>query len=229
MFYVKQKGNVIPITPPTIDEPQVPVGTVLHYAGADEPEGWLICDGRELDASIYEALFAAIGYTYGGSNGKFKLPDFRETAAVGVGTRSSSVDVYSLGQFKNDQIASHTHTQTSHTHTATAHCHPTAVSHTHNMDHCHSMILNWGAGGYACNASNENWSCHNICTNIYTGNCCWSDYAAVCTCATTAPVGSYAAHNSGSTTATNCNTGASTGTRGRRIALNFIIFAGGKK
>lgn len=50
----------------------------------------------------------------------FKIPDYREAALVGVGTRESGVavhDVYALGQFKDDQFASHTHVQNAHYHT----------------------------------------------------------------------------------------------------------------
>ena len=99
----------------------VPVGCVMAYAGSTPPNGWLICDGREVSRIKYPALFNAIGTTYGLSNvGKFKIPDYREAALVGVGTRDSGVathDAYALGQFKDDQFASHTHTQNAHSHT----------------------------------------------------------------------------------------------------------------
>lgn len=225
MFYRKSGDKVYPITPPTLEDAQVPIGTILHYAGAEEPDDWMICDGRELDASIYEALFAAIGYTYGGSNGKFKLPDFRETAAVGVGTRSSSVDVYTLGQFKDQQIASHTHSQGSHTHTGVAHCHPTAVSHSHTTTHCHEYL------NCLCRGSSGNYGSSGAAWDHKWGSCssCSTGSASFTLSSTSFTSSSYGAHWSGATTATNCATGASTGTRGRRIALNFIIYTGGAK
>ena len=223
MFYTNRNGKAVPISAPLISGgSKVEIGTVLHYAGSEEPEGWLICDGRELDINGYKDLFEVIGYTYGGSNGKFKLPDFRETAAVGVGTRSSSVDVYTLGEFKNDQFASHTHSQASHTHTGVAHCHPTAVSHSHTLTHCHSYT---GSNSVMC------YGCYNG-----SGNFMRSTTTSASTSAATFTLNSasftsssYGAHNSGNETAVNCNAGAETGTRGRRIALNFIIYTGAKK
>jgi microcystin-dependent protein len=55
-----------------------PVGTLLDYAGATAPSGYLMCDGRSLStAGTYAALFAVIGYAYGGSGASFNIPDFR--------------------------------------------------------------------------------------------------------------------------------------------------------
>lgn len=232
MFYANKNGKLQAITPPTVEEGQVPVGTILHYAGAEAPDGWMICDGRELDSEEYSSLFETIGYTYGGSNSKFKLPDFRETAAVGVGTRSSSVDVYTLGQFKDQQIASHTHAQAAHTHTASAHCHPTAVSHTHTATHCHCLPggVNWcfRCCQMSSASTNVNYACSFMCD--MNASTCVSDanYASTATSSASGVSGSASVTLTGAT-AVNCNEGASTGTRGRRIALNFIIYTGGGK
>jgi microcystin-dependent protein len=55
-----------------------PVGTLLDYAGSTAPSGYLMCDGRSLStAGTYAALFAVIGYAYGGSGASFNIPDFR--------------------------------------------------------------------------------------------------------------------------------------------------------
>lgn len=86
-------------------------GTVVAYAGSSVPTGWLLCDGSAgYSTTTYAALFAAIGYTYGGSGASFSLPDYKESALVGVGTRGSGIaafpagshDTYTLGQFKDD-------------------------------------------------------------------------------------------------------------------------------
>ncbi|URK19426.1 tail fiber protein [Thalassospira sp. GO-4] len=65
----------------------VPVATVLPFAGAVAPDGFLICDGSELLASEFENLFSAIGITYGTGQaaGSFKLPDLRGRVPVGAG------------------------------------------------------------------------------------------------------------------------------------------------
>jgi len=55
----------------------VPVGAVMEYAGAGDPAGWLICDGRSLTEVAQPNLFAVIGTTYGGGGGSFNIPDFQ--------------------------------------------------------------------------------------------------------------------------------------------------------
>ena len=63
----------------------VPVGTVVAFAGANVPQGWLVCDGRLVNKAEYPRLYAAIGDLYGGtSEGKFKLPDYRGMFLRGV-------------------------------------------------------------------------------------------------------------------------------------------------
>lgn len=53
----------------------VPTGTVVDFAGppANIPAGWLAC-GQTVSAATYPNLFAAIGYTWGGSGDNFALP-----------------------------------------------------------------------------------------------------------------------------------------------------------
>ena len=65
----------------------VPVATVLPFAGAVAPEGFLICDGAELLASEFADLFTAIGTIYGVGEapGSFKLPDLRGRSPIGAG------------------------------------------------------------------------------------------------------------------------------------------------
>ena len=43
-------------------------------------DGWLICDGRELDREEYAELFAIIGTSFGAGDGKttFNLPNFKD-------------------------------------------------------------------------------------------------------------------------------------------------------
>ena len=45
-----------------------------------EHDGWLICDGRELDREEYAELFAIIGTSFGAGDGKttFNLPNFKD-------------------------------------------------------------------------------------------------------------------------------------------------------
>lgn len=77
-----------------------PPGTVISFAGdisspslPDEnktdviPHGWLLCDGRELYASEFPALFQALGYRYGGEKGKFQIPDYSGYFLRGVDSK----------------------------------------------------------------------------------------------------------------------------------------------
>lgn len=68
-----------------VAQPGVPSGTILQYAGAAPPNGWLLCDGSAINRASYAGLFAVLGTTYGNGNGTttFNLPDFRGRVAVG--------------------------------------------------------------------------------------------------------------------------------------------------
>lgn len=90
-----------------------PVGMVTPFAGANAPEGWLICNGSEVSMTQYKALYDVIGDLYGTATNpaNFVLPDLRETTPVGVGTgKGADHDAVTLGQFKDDQMQTHTHT-----------------------------------------------------------------------------------------------------------------------
>ena len=92
----------------------VVIGSITAYAGSTAPNGYLICDGSAISRTDYAKLFEVIGTTYGSGDGSttFNIPDCRESALVGIGTRGSGVathDTYTLGEFKDDQLQSHTH------------------------------------------------------------------------------------------------------------------------
>jgi microcystin-dependent protein len=49
------------------------------------PQGWLPCDGRHVEVSQHQALFALLGHTYGGSGSEtFALPDLRGRVPAGA-------------------------------------------------------------------------------------------------------------------------------------------------
>jgi len=94
----------------------MPTGAIMEYAGATSPDGFLLCQGQAVSRTAYSVLFGVISTTFGVGDGSttFNVPDFREAAPVGVGTRASGVvanDVYTLGQFKDDQGQGHVHAQ----------------------------------------------------------------------------------------------------------------------
>lgn len=62
-------------------------GQITAFAGNFAPNGTILCDGRLLPISEYEALFTVIGTTYGGDGQTtFALPDLRGRVPVGAGT-----------------------------------------------------------------------------------------------------------------------------------------------
>jgi microcystin-dependent protein len=64
----------------------IPVGSVFVFAGLNPPNGYLICDGREVLISDYQALYSVIGNTFYSTptEGHFVLPDMRDNMVLGV-------------------------------------------------------------------------------------------------------------------------------------------------
>lgn len=106
-----------------------PVGTILEYAGASAPTGYLLCDGSAVSRTAYAALYTLIGTTYGAGDGSttFNLPDRRGRVGVGVGTATGAAGAtnHTLAQAAGEEthvltqaeMPSHTHTQNPHSHT----------------------------------------------------------------------------------------------------------------
>lgn len=61
----------------------VPSGVVFPYSGSTAPTGFLLCYGQSVSTTTYAALFAIIGYTYGGSGANFTIPDLRGRSVFG--------------------------------------------------------------------------------------------------------------------------------------------------
>src|ERR1051326_3139076 len=75
--------NVATFTAQGLQTNQTPIGMVVDFAGSTAPTLWLLCFGQSLSTTTYAALFAVIGYTYGGSGANFNLPDFRGRTVFG--------------------------------------------------------------------------------------------------------------------------------------------------
>jgi microcystin-dependent protein len=93
-----------------------PAGSLLMFAGSSAPAGTLLCDGLSHLTANYPALFAAIGYTYGGSGANFNVPDYRGLFLRGVGTNATALQANggavsgaALGTLQNDMIQGHYH------------------------------------------------------------------------------------------------------------------------
>ena len=65
-----------------------PTGAVIPFAGANIPDGYLLCNGAEVSRESYADLFSVIGTLYGEceDSSLFKLPDLRDRFVEGAGT-----------------------------------------------------------------------------------------------------------------------------------------------
>lgn len=62
------------------------IGIIKLFAGTFAPRGWAFCDGRLLQISNNNALFAILGTQFGGDGRTtFGLPDLRSRVPVGAG------------------------------------------------------------------------------------------------------------------------------------------------
>ncbi len=137
----------------------IPVGTIILFAGTGALDGFVECDGSSLPkpnaagANLnYQALYDVIGETYTPQNERspthFKLPDLRGRVAMGAGQGEGLMDRILGGKF-----GSETHTLTkeempAHKHTASDSGHNHGI---HDGGHSHSYSHPGvhGDGGYA--------------------------------------------------------------------------------
>ena len=106
-------------------QPAIPAGVTAHTAAGSAPSGWLVANGASVSASTYPALFAAIGYTYGGSAGSFNLPPMQGKMVL-----STQSGVFAFGSTGG------TTTLTIGYSNMPSHTHPISVvdtGHTHNI------------------------------------------------------------------------------------------------
>jgi microcystin-dependent protein len=117
----------------------VPVGTIISFGGTLDkmPDGWLLCDGRQLDGTDpkYKQLFNVIGTSWGGSGNNFYLPELRgwflrgldpgnsydpdapsRTALVGGGNTGNKVGSYQGSTYGWHDHPGTTTTNGAHTH-----------------------------------------------------------------------------------------------------------------
>ena len=102
----------------------LPIGTIIPFAGSQIPSGWLLCDGSSVSRSTYSNLYTALGNTWGSSSSTtFNLPDLRGRFLRGVDSgsgndpdASSRTAINSggntgdnVGSYQNDEFKSHNH------------------------------------------------------------------------------------------------------------------------
>jgi microcystin-dependent protein len=91
----------------------IPSGSVIAYASATPPGGWIECNGASLSWVNYPTLWLAVGLTWGGTSSQaFLLPDLRGAFVRGwdhgrgLDTNTSS---RAFATYEGDGFASHTH------------------------------------------------------------------------------------------------------------------------
>lgn len=95
-----------------------PPGMIFPWGSAAAPPGYLLCDGASYATADYPELFAAIGYSFGGSGANFNMPELLNRVVVGGG------DIWSIGDTGGEQdvfldvasMPSHTHADAGHAH-----------------------------------------------------------------------------------------------------------------
>ena len=102
------------------------IGDIKPISLISMPYGWLECDGSAKSRTEFAKLFNFFSNEkydsphtllsrYGTGNGSttFNLPDYREVALVGAGQNGkdsiATHDVYTVGQFQDDQVLNHAH------------------------------------------------------------------------------------------------------------------------
>jgi microcystin-dependent protein len=126
----------------------IPAGVISQFAGSAAPAGYLLCQGQSVSTTTFADLFAAIGYSYGGSGESFNVPNLENRVPVGKGTgtfgslnATGGVESVTLS---TDQIPSHSHTASTnstggHTHSGTTG--NQSANHTHSgPSHKHSIF-----------------------------------------------------------------------------------------
>jgi len=137
-----QSGSVVKkVKPNNLGIGEV-AGVIKMYGGSTAPNGYLLCDGSEVNRTTYATLFAAIGTTYGVGNGTttFNLPDLRGRVPGGV--NNAGLPNGANGSFSTRNEAEATGAET---HTLSIAEMP---SHSHSYTNCFgSGGANWMSNG----------------------------------------------------------------------------------
>lgn len=73
----------------------VPIGTVVMWATSTPPEGWLLCNGKEVSRAAYAELFKVLGTSVGAAGSSaFKIPDLSGRFPLGT---SNTHNLHSTG------------------------------------------------------------------------------------------------------------------------------------
>jgi len=136
---------------------KTPVGHIMAstnaigtYGSLTPPPNYLFCDGASYSTSAYPALFAVIGYAFGGSGGSFNVPNLSGRSVVGSATGAAGAPGYVNGSDPNASTWN-THVQTlGNTDGATVHTLTTSEMPVHNhsaTDSGHTHTAHYNGNG----------------------------------------------------------------------------------
>jgi microcystin-dependent protein len=85
-------GFVFPDSTTQTTAVTAPAASMMVFAGASAPSGWLLCFGQAISRTTYATLFSAVSTTYGIGDGTttFNLPDMRGRVAAGADNMGGS-------------------------------------------------------------------------------------------------------------------------------------------
>lgn len=90
----------------------VPIGTIVMWATSTPPEGWLLCNGKEVNRAAYTELFKVLGTSVGAAgSSSFKIPDLSGRFPLGT---SNTHNLHSTGGAEThtltiDEMPAHDH------------------------------------------------------------------------------------------------------------------------
>lgn len=94
------------------------IGEIRFFSGATVPSGWVECNGQQLTITQNQALYALIGYQFGGDKQTyFNVPDLRGRVITGMTTTSGITPILKMGNtggtetvaLTNAAVPSHAH------------------------------------------------------------------------------------------------------------------------
>lgn len=143
-----------------------PCGSIMPFAGASVPAGWLLCDGQAVSRTTYSSLFAALGgisspWGLGNGTTTFNVPDLRSRTPVGKSTSGQFSAIGAIGgaetmSLQEAHLASHSHSFSATTSWQGDHQHapPVAVSYGGSAGNYRNLLTTntplWSGGDWNC-------------------------------------------------------------------------------
>ena len=106
LSYVEDTHDIVYYDGTTRRHNGTPAGSVEMFAGSSVPVGWLLCNGAAVSRTTYAGLFAAVGTTWGSSDGSttFNVPNMVDRYPRGAGATALG------GSVGADTLPNHAHT-----------------------------------------------------------------------------------------------------------------------